>query len=406
MENAVGSQTLLLDDDEFALMLLAQRLARVGFGATTSCSDGQQALALIEQQPGAIDLVFCDLQMPGIDGVEFVRKLANVNFQGGLVLLSGESGRVLKAAQKLARALGLEVFGAFEKPVTTDQLRQLLEARATHRAALPLSPVEQFGAAELEQALTGGQLLNHYQPKVDMASGRLTGFEALVRWQHPRAGLVYPDRFIGIAEQHGLIEQLTQVVLRNALRQARVWSDARLDLQMAVNVSMDNLTSLDFPEVVIDCLQQAGVAPSALILEVTESRLAADLRAPLDILTRLRLKRIGLSIDDFGTGHSSLAQLRDLPFDELKLDRSFIHGAAADSALQAIVQGSMAMAASLGMKTVAEGVETQSDWDLLRTLGCDLAQGYFIARPMPASELPDWMAGWAQRQGELLGPTS
>ena len=207
-----------------------------------------------------------------------------------------------------------------------------------------------------------------------------------------------------MAEQHGLIEQLTQVVLGNALRQAHVWRDAGLDLRVAVNVSMDNLSSLDFPEVVMHCLQQAGVAPSALILEVTESRLAADLRAPLDILTRLRLKRIGLSIDDFGTGHSSLAQLRDLPFDELKLDRSFIHGAAADSALQAIVQGSMAMAASLGMKTVAEGVETKSDWDLLRTLGCDLAQGFFIAMQMPAEALPDWMAGWAQRQGELLGP--
>lgn len=401
MNNAFGGQTLLLDDDEFALMLLAQRLAHVGCGQTTACLEGQQALTLIAQQPDAFGLVFCDLQMPGMDGVEFVRKLAQIKFRGGLVLLSGESGRVLKAAQKLASALGFEVFGAFEKPVSTEQLRQVLQARANHHARQPATPVEQFGPDELARALSDGELLNHYQPKVDMASGRLRGFEALVRWQHPRAGLVYPDRFIGTAEQHGLIAQLTQVVLGHALRQARVWRDARLELRVAVNLSMDNLSSLDFPEIVMDSLRRAGVEPSALILEVTESRLATDLRAPLDILTRLRLKRIGLSIDDFGTGHSSLAQLRDLPFDELKLDRSFIHGATADASLQAIVKGSIAMAASLGMKSVAEGLEQRSDWDLLRGLGCDLAQGYFIGKPMPAEALPDWMASWQQRQASL-----
>ena len=176
-------------------MLLAQRLAHVGFGKTTSCLDGQQALTLIEQQPDAMGLVFCDLQMPGIDGLEFVRKQAQVNFQGGLVPLSGELGRVLKAAQKLARALGFEVFGAFEKPVTTDQLRQVLKAHATHQAALPLLPQEQFDPDELERALADGELLNHYLPKVDMASGRLTGFEVLVRWSSIHA----PDWFTLIA---------------------------------------------------------------------------------------------------------------------------------------------------------------------------------------------------------------
>ena len=170
---------------------------------------------------------------------------------------------------------------------------------------------------------------------------------------------------------------------------------------MAVNISMDNMAALDFPDLVSQWAHEAGVDLSSVMLEVTESRLMKDVRAPLDILTRLRLRRVGLSIDDFGTGHSSLAQLRDIPFDELKLDRSFISGAAEDSALRAIVEATLAMARQLGMKSVAEGVETRADWDFLRALGCDVAQGYFIARPMSGTDVLGWRMGWEQRRPEL-----
>jgi EAL domain-containing protein (putative c-di-GMP-specific phosphodiesterase class I) len=166
-------------------------------------------------------------------------------------------------------------------------------------------------------------------------------------------------------------------------------------------VSMDNLAALDFPDLVVQLAGEAGVPLPTLILEVTESRLMMDQRGPLDILTRLRLKRIGLSIDDFGTGHSSLAQLRDIPFNELKLDRGFIDGVANDAALSGIVQATLAMARQLEMKSVAEGIEGRADWDCLRLLGCDVGQGYFIARPMLASEIPAWHAGWKLRLHEL-----
>lgn len=187
---------------------------------------------------------------------------------------------------------------------------------------------------------------------------------------------------------------------RSALRQAREWQDAGLGLQVAVNVSMDNLAVLDFPEVVVQLAHDAGVALSRVALEVTESRLMKDLRAPLDILTRRRLRRIGLSIDDFGIGHSSLAQLRDIPFDEFKLDRSFVNVAVDDPALRAIVEATLAMARGLGIKSVAEGVD-RADKNFLRLLGCDVAQGYFIARPMSGADLPRCRADWEQRRGEL-----
>lgn len=224
--------------------------------------------------------------------------------------------------------------------------------------------------------------------------------EALVRWHHPRDGLVFPDSFIALAEEHGLIDALTHRVLAMALQQARQWREAGLTLQMAVNISMDNLAALDFPDVVVQMAQESETALSSLVLEVTESRLMKDLRAPLDILTRLRLKRISLSIDDFGTGHSSLAQLRDIPFNELKLDRSFISGADKDPSLRAIVEATLAMAHQLGMKVVAEGVEDRADWDFLRALGCDVAQGYFIARPMLGHDIPLWHQRW-----QVLSPS-
>ena len=339
--------------------------------------------------------------MPDIDGVEFVRHLGRIGYRGGLVLVSGEDGRILQTVHKLAQAHGIHILAALSKPVSTEQLRQVLASNASRSAIAPRASHYSPVPDELKRAIAGGELVNHYQPKVVLATGALVGVEALVRWQHPQAGLVFPDQFIAMAEEHGLIDELTRAVLSAALHQQRRWQDAGLDIQVAVNISMDNLAALDFPDLVAQLAEDAGVELSSVVLEVTESRLMKDVRAPLDILTRLRLKRVGLSIDDFGTGHSSLAQLRDIPFDELKLDRSFISGAGEDSALRAIVEATIAMARHLGMKSVAEGVETRADWDFLRTLGCDVAQGYFIARPMPGIDLPGWRAGWEQRRREL-----
>ncbi|MDX9886356.1 EAL domain-containing protein, partial [Thauera sp.] len=260
-----------------------------------------------------------------------------------------------------------------------------------------------YGAEEVRRAIGGGELVNHYQPMVDVASGALTGVETLVRWQHPDDGLIFPDDFIGVAEENGLIDALTHVVLVEALAQTRRWLDQGLKLRVAVNISMQNLTRLDFADLVLAEVVGAGVASENLTLEVTESRLMTDVLAPLDNLTRLRLRHVGLSIDDFGTGHSSLSQLRDIPFDELKIDRSFVHGAGADRTRGAIFTASLEMARQLGMKTVAEGVEDRADWDFLGLHGCDLAQGYFIARPMPADQLAGWRADWETRRAKLVG---
>lgn len=396
-------KAMVIDDDPFVLKLLARQLANLGMGEVVTCERAEAALTALEADDSAFDLILCDLQMPGMDGIEFIRQLVRIGYSGGLVLVSGEDKRIVQTAEKLSKAHRLSVLGALNKPVSTEQLQRVLNNHPVRLVASAGSS-RAYAPEELRRAIADGELINYYQPKVALPSGAVVGVETLVRWRHAKDDLVFPDRFISMAEENGLIDPLTYTVLTAALRQTRLWLDAGLNLRVAVNVSMDNLISLQFPDFVEQALREAGVPPSNLVLEVTESRLMKDPLSSLDIVTRLRLKHIGLSIDDFGTGHSSLVQLRDIPFDELKVDRGFVHGAGRDASLRAIFEANMGMARQLGMKTVAEGVEDHDDWIFLRDAGCDLAQGYFIAKPMPAAELVPWIERWEAYRHELLEP--
>lgn len=398
---APGIRILVVDDDSFTLKLVARMVANLGHADVTTCERARLALERLDAAKDPPDIVLLDLNMPDMDGIEFVRQLGERRFAGGLILMSGEDLRVLQAAENLVEQHRLRLLGRLHKPVVPEALSALLEQRSQGAARAARPRATPFSADELRRAIRDGELVNHYQPKVAVASGQIMGVETLVRWQHPTAGLVFPDRFIGVAEEHGLIDDLTRAVLTAAVAQTRTWRDAGLEWRVAVNVSMDNLTALDFPEFVSGLADAVGVAPGAIILEVTESRLQRDARAALDIVTRLRLRRFGLSIDDFGTGHSSLAQLRDMPFDELKVDRSFVHGAARDSTARAIFEASLGMARQLGMKVVAEGVEDPEDWRFLEQAGCDFAQGYFVGKPMTVAALADWAAQWHDRSREL-----
>ena len=393
--------TLVIDDEPFMLKLLSHQLANLGISEVRTCERASDAIALLEGDGADVTLLLCDLQMPDIDGVEVVRRLARIGYTGDLVLVSGENQRVLHATEKLANAHNLNVLGILHKPFSPDVLQAMLQSRTSRSPRAPHTGAKTYAPEELRLAIAGGKLLNVYQPKVELATGAVAGVETLVRWRHPRDGMVFPDQFIAVAEEHNLIDDLTRTVLAAALRQARLWQEGGLDLNVAVNVSMDNLVSLTFPNLVARAVNDAGIPAKSLTLEVTESRLMKNPIAALDILTRLRLKGAGLAIDDFGTGHSSLAQLRDMPFDELKIDRGFVNGAHRNSSLRAIFEGSLVMAKQLGMKTVAEGVEDRDDWNFLRAAGCDLAQGYFIAKPMPASELVAWIGTWQARRAEL-----
>lgn len=395
-------KVLVLDDEPFVLKLLQHMLMQVGVSEVTTLGNGHDVLRQLSDPANHPDVIVCDLVMPEMDGIEFVRELVSLRFVGSLILMSGEDERVLQTAEKLVDAHRFGVLGHLRKPFTLVDLERVLD-RWTAEGPAACEPARKtYDADQVREAITRGELINHYQPKVHVATGRFVGVEALVRWQHPVDGLVMPAQFVGLAEEHLLIDDLTRSVLVRALEDTRQWHLAALRVQVAVNVSMDNLSSLSFPDFVAAHVAEATLAPSDLVLEVTESRLMRDPIAPLEILTRLRLKGFQLSIDDFGTGHSSLAQLRDIPFDQLKIDRSFVHRAWTDRTARAMYDASMNVARQMGMEAVAEGVEDLQDWRFVRDSGCDLAQGYFISKPLPATAIPGWVAEWRTREVDLL----
>ncbi|MCC7091823.1 MAG: EAL domain-containing response regulator [Nitrosomonas sp.] len=399
MHSASQINILILDDDPFILKMLTKMLANQGYTSVRTCDNGRDALAVIDNADTRPDLILLDLNMPDMDGIEFVRYLVEHSYPGDLVLVSGEDERILKTAEKLVHAHQIPMLGYLHKPVTPDKLAGILSAWKPH-ATDNQTPINHrlYSAEELRAAIANRELVNYYQPKVSVRTGDVIGVETLVRWHHATDGLIFPDRFIRIAEENHLINELTTLVLTNALNQAKIWHQNGLMLRVAINVSMDNLASLDFQDLVVNLVTQAGLSPQTIVLEVTESQvMGADARVPLEILSRLRLKRFHLSIDDFGTGHSSMAQLRDIPFDELKIDQGFVHRAWTDVTLRAIYDASLSMAKQLDMETVAEGVEDLHDWELLRQTGCDLAQGNFVSKPLLAAEFSNWAATWKQR---------
>lgn len=394
---------LLVDDDPFVLKVLSAQLRTFGpANMDLVChTSGCAALNLLEHDR-RVDIVVCDLQMPELDGVEFVRHLVRLDYAGNLVFVSGENSRTRQAVEQLARARGLHVLATLGKPVTTASLIELLEKAVP--AFSPPTPAVQaplYSPADLQRAIRHGELVNYYQPKVELATGRVAGLEALVRWQHPRDGLVMPCHFVPLSEEHGLAGQLGDAVMREALRDLRRWLDAGHQFDLAVNMSLGSVSSLDYPDFLVEQARTARVPLHHLVVEITESRLMDNPQVQLDVLTRLRLKQVRLSIDDFGTGYSSLEQLRDLPFDELKIDRGFVHRAARTPSLRAILEASLGLARELGLCAVAEGVEEREDWDLLRASGCDMVQGFFVSRPMLGEEVEGWLPKWESRRNTL-----
>jgi EAL domain-containing protein (putative c-di-GMP-specific phosphodiesterase class I)/FixJ family two-component response regulator len=397
MIDRANIKVLALDDEPFILSLQVGTLRQLGFVHVSACGSALDALRLMDHSQGPPDLILLDLNMPEMDGVEFLRKLVERHYVGALILVSGEDEPVLQSIEKLVQAHRITALGHLRKPVHAKALEELIETWRPAVGDRRRAARAVFEPEEVRAGIAGGELINYYQPLVEIASGALWSVEALVRWRHPRLGLIYPDQFIGIAESNGFIGDLTRAVLAEAFAQVRDWRKEGIAVGVAINVSTEDLASLDFPDIVARCTAEAGLTPVDVMLEVTESRLMAKLVIALDVLNRLRLKRFRLSIDDFGTGHSSLAQLRDIPFDELKIDRGFVHGAATDAKLRAIFSASLELGKQLQMKVVAEGVEDRADWDFLLQSGCDLAQGYFVAKPMPAADLPGWLAGWQVR---------
>jgi PAS domain S-box-containing protein len=384
---------LVVDDDLVVLQQVKAMLDALGVKQVITAINGVEASKIMAARGGEIEVLVCDLSMPEMDGVELIRRFGKTGFKGGLILISGAEEKIISTVNNLAVLQGLRVLGQLQKPVSAAQLAILLArttdlpAQERQAASGPLVSREAICAA-----MEANEFSIWFQPKVNASTLRVVGMEALARWQLPNGKFIPPDSFITVAEREGVIADLSQLLVSLALTEAAKLFAAGFPLKVAVNLSGTWLNDLTLPDFILSKTNAAGLRAADVILEVTETGVMEDLTTALDVLSRLRLKGFGLSIDDFGIGYSSFEQLGRIPFTEMKLDRSFVSKGVQDAAARAILESSMDMAHKLNLSTVAEGVETELDLKLVRSLGCDLLQGYLIAKPMPVKDLLVWLA--------------
>jgi EAL domain-containing protein (putative c-di-GMP-specific phosphodiesterase class I)/ActR/RegA family two-component response regulator len=377
---------LVIDDDRTQRILIGAIARREGF-EVDSVGTIQEAFGALDA--AAYDTVAVDLSLGESDGVEIIRHIAESGRRPAVLVISGFDERIRDAAIRFGDSLGLSMVGDLRKPIDPMRLKTCLARRATGEApsAKPAASGPSITAAMVAAALENGDIAPVFQPKVELATGRIVGVEALARWTSATFGNVPPSVFVPLAEEFGLAGPLTLAILRQSLAAAAGWNARFGEIGVAVNVPATCLTDSAFPEVVEAELARAGCPASTLTLEVTESTAMSDLAVTSGVLTRLRIKGVQLSLDDFGTGYSSLSSLLRMPFGELKIDRSFIQACDRDSYAWKIVRATLSLAREFGMKTVAEGIETQAVATMLHQARCDLGQGYFFARPLPGAAL-------------------
>jgi len=391
-------------------------------GRAVSMSDNVNRLLIVDDEPGVVDfitaaahqldytvasagtaaefltlvdsfrpsLIVMDLHLPDGDGVELLRMLVARGFKAPVLIMSGVDERVLAAAHELGTSQGLKMYGTLAKPVLLGDLRMKLAAAAQTKQSRTLD------ADDLKRGIAAGEIVPYYQPKASLTERGwvIDGVEALARWQHPQLGVVMPDEFVPLAERTGAIGDLTSSVLTAALAQVRAWNDEHLKLTCAVNLPPTLVTDLSFPDRVAALLRRYSLDGSQLVLEITETATMQNPTMTMDILTRLRVKRIGLSLDDFGTGYSSLTQLYQMPFNEMKIDKSLVVNVPHSREANTMVGSLIELGHNLGLKICAEGVENRAALDMLAILRCDRCQGFFISRAVPAHDISSLVNHW------------
>lgn len=382
-----SNRRLLVIDDEVQICeLVAEVAENVGFEVAQATTHETFRRYCREFAPSVIIL---DLAMPDGDGVELLRFLSDTRSEASIVLISGFDNRVLNAARKLGEEHGLKLIGALQKPISILELETLL-------SAFPRE-TEDLSAGELMEALNGDQIEVHYQPKVhqrNCTQFAIDEVEALVRWRHPTRGLLTPAAFLDLARRDNLMLPLTRLVSGQALRQVAAWQREGRELAVALNLEPHLLTNLGLPDEFAEMARSHGVPAERVTLEITERGVMEDPVTAIDILTRFRLKGFFLSIDDFGTGFSSLAQIYRMPFSELKIDQSFVRDVTTSEEARVIVATTTNMAHGMKLSVCAEGVEDMETCAFLRSCGCEKFQGYLVSRPVDGESIVAMGPAW------------
>jgi EAL domain-containing protein (putative c-di-GMP-specific phosphodiesterase class I) len=385
---------LVAEDHDFQRRALVRMLAGLGAREVLEAADGRAALDVFRDPARPVDIIVCDLDMPEMDGMEFIRHVGETGAHVSVILSSALDRHLIASVETMTTAYGMNLLGAIEKPATPQKLRDLIVRHGAAPARRGGTPTAAIPTEDVVAGLRAGQFEPFFQPKVELGSGLVVGAEALARWRHPQRGVVPPGLFIAALESAGEIDALTWVMLEKSAKTAAGWQGAGRPLSVSVNLSLSSLSDPTLADRITDAVRRQGLDTKVMTLEITESAAMTDIGRCLENLARLRVKGFGLSIDDYGTGYSSMQQLARIPFTELKLDQSFVTDCGTHAQHRAIIESSLDMARRLKLKTVAEGVETEGDWTTLRDLGCAQGQGYFIAKPMPAEDFLRWAGEW------------
>ncbi len=384
---------LIVEDDEFQRRIISGILESLGVAGISQAENGRHALDIIRGDTGQVDVALCDLNMPEMDGMEFLRHLGEEKRSIAVILTSALDGKLLSSVGRMTRLYGIRLLGTIEKPIKPTDLQTLL-SRHDSAAPAPSFSERRFALEEIIQAVEEDRFEPYFQPKVDLKTGRLVGAEALARWIHPDDKVIGPGAFIPLLENSGNIDGLTFRILEKSAEACRLFQQMGHALTVSVNLSLASLDDTSLAEKITDTVRKSGIDPQYLMLEITESAAMTNVAPALENLARLCMNGFSLSIDDYGTGSSNLQQLTRIAFSELKIDQSFVKDFSENRALRIVVKSSIDMAHKLNVKSVAEGVETRQDWDALKAAGCDTAQGYFIAKPMNRRAFSDFIAGY------------
>ncbi|ABD08546.1 response regulator receiver modulated diguanylate phosphodiesterase [Rhodopseudomonas palustris HaA2] len=396
-DQAQAARILVVDDDPVQGAIISGVCRRRGYRPTFASS--YQA-AVDQIAAGDFECITIDLSLGDRDGIELLRLIAGGGRSPRVIVISGCDQRILSATVRMAHAVGVVDAVSLQKPIDLASLGDALSFGAGEQPSLRHRPDRQsrpVTAADLSRGLETGELYPAFQPKVNLATGRVVGCEALARWDSPTFGSVGPDVFIPLAEQSGLIKPLTLLMLRQSIELARYFFDIDPSFSVAVNLSAALLSDTTIPEEVERLLDGTGLPARSLIIEVTESTAMTDIACAMDIMLRLRIKGVGISIDDFGTGYSSLAVLARMPFSELKIDRSFVRDCLTDADMWKVVSVSVAIAHQYNMQAVAEGIEDAETWRALDGLGCDIGQGFGFSRALRRGAFVEWCRHWDER---------
>lgn len=384
---------LVVEDHEFQRRSLAQLLMTLGAEAVYQAEDGRAALQVIRDPDRPVDIVLSDLSMPGMDGMEFIRHLSEAGSRVSLVLASALEPALLAAVANMAQAYGVRLLGVLGKPVAAVKLTPLIEL---HRAGKDThaSPESAFSLDEIAEAWTHGEFALWYEPQVVLTTGAVRGMHASARWRHPVRGLLEPADFLPSIQARGLKEDFAWLVVQKSVAQCCRWREEGRGLVVSVNLDFDSLADVHTATRIRQLAENEGLEPRYMVLGVPESALKTDQARVLENLARLRVHGFGLAIDDFGSGPMDIERLAMVAFTELRIRSSFVSGADRDDGARAGLAIGLELAQQLQLKTAASGITTKEEWRLLHDWACQLAQGPFIAPPMPADAVPGWLAGW------------